>query len=1118
MQCPRCQTPTREGVKFCESCGARVAASCPGCGVDVRPGAKFCGACGARLEAAPTSPSPRAYTPPYLAEKILTSRSAVEGERKQVTVLFADVKGSLELLAPLDPEEARRLLDAVAERMIDAVHRYEGTVNNVMGDGIMALFGAPLAQEDHAVRACYAALRMQETMKQYAEQLQQTGGPPVQVRVGLNSGEVVVGAIESDLRMDYTAVGPTTHLAARMEQMATPGSIWITADTHRLAEGYVEVEPLGLVSVKGLAQPVEAYQLIGAGHARARLQVAAVRGLTRFVGRDGEMEVLRRALERAQAGRGQIVAAAGEPGVGKSRLFWEFLHSTETRSWLAVESGSDLHGKGHAYFSAIELLKGYFEIEARDDEWKIHDKVTSKVLSLDMALEPILPALLALLDVPIEDPAWQALTPPQRRQRTQEACRRLLLRQSQAAPLVLVVENLHWLDSETQSLLDSLVESLPTAQMLLLVNYRPEYRHSWGSKTYYTQLRLDPLAPENAEALLHTLVGPDITLAPLKQLLFDVTEGNPFFLEESVRTLVETKALTGQRGSYQLATALQSIHVPASIHAIIAGRIDRLAPEDKHLLQSASVIGRDVPFALLQAIAGLPDDALRARLARLQAAEFLYEARLFPDLEYVFKHALTHGVAYASLLRERRRALHAAIADAIEKLYPDRLAQHIDRLAHHALLGEAWDKALSYLRQTGIRAMGRSANREAVGCFDQALVALGHLPESQETRQQAIDLRFDLRSALQPLGEFGPALDHLRAAEALAEELGDQVRLGRALAYKANHFWWMGEHERAVESGQRALTLADAAHDLPLKVLTHFFLGQAYNSMGDYRAAVEFTGRNVASLQGDLQYQRFGLAGLPSVLSRSHLVRAQAELGEFEEGLAQAEEALRIAETAGHPYDLIVACIAVNDVWLRRGDVPRAIPPLERALALRHSANLPVWFPTIASNLGLAYALAGRVAEAVPLLEQAVEQAVAMRIMYNHAFRLAGLGEAYLLAGRTDSAAEVAGRALTLARQHRERGHEAWVLRLLGEIASHRDPIDAAAAEEHYRQALALAESLGMRPLLARCRVGLGALYRAEGRVERARAELTIARDLLRSLSMTAWLLRAETELASVDG
>ena len=435
MQCPRCQTPTREGAKFCESCGARVAASCPGCGADVRPGAKFCGACGAHLEAAPTSPSPRAYTPPYLAEKILTSRSAVEGERKQVTVLFADVKGSLELLAPLDPEEARRLLDAVAERMIDAVHRYEGTVNNVMGDGIMALFGAPLAQEDHAVRACYAALRMQETMKQYAEHLQQTGGPPVQVRVGLNSGEVVVGAIESDLRMDYTAVGPTTHLAARMEQMATPGSIWITADTHRLAEGYVEVEPLGLVTVKGLAQPVEAYQLIGAGHARARLQVAAVRGLTRFVGRDGEMEVLRRALGRAQAGRGQIVAAAGEPGVGKSRLFWEFLHSTETRSWLAVESGSDLHGKGRAYFSAIELLKGYFEIEARDDEWKIHDKVTSKVLSLDMALEPILPALLALLDVPIEDPAWQALTPPQRRQRTQEACRRLLLRQSQAAPL-----------------------------------------------------------------------------------------------------------------------------------------------------------------------------------------------------------------------------------------------------------------------------------------------------------------------------------------------------------------------------------------------------------------------------------------------------------------------------------------------------------------------------------------------------------------------------------------------------------------------------------------------------------------------------------------------------------
>src|SRR5947208_1441043 len=463
--------------------------------------------------------------------------------------------------------------------MMEAVHRYEGTVSNLMGDGIMALFGAPLAHEDHAVRACYAALRMQESVNRYADGVRRTEGVPIQIRVGLNSGEVVVGAIGNDLKMDYTALGQTVHLASRMEQMATPGSVLMTPEALRLAEGYVQVKPLGPVSVKGLTEPVEVYEVTGVGAARSRLQAAAARGLTRFVGRDAETEQLRKALEQARGDHGQVVGVVGEPGLGKSRLFFEFIHSHRTQGWLILESGSVSYGKATPYLPVIDLLKAYFKIQDRDDQREIREKVTGKLLTLDKSLEPMLPAFFALLDVTVEDEPWQSLDPPQRRQRTFDACKRLLLRESQVQPLVLIFEDLHWIDSETQSFLNGLVESLPTSRVLLLVNFRPEYQSSWGSKSYYAQLRVDPLPAESAEEL-------------------------------------------------------------------------------------------------------------QAGLARLQAAEFLYEAKLFPDIEYTFKHALTHEVAYSSLLNERRRDTHAQIVSAMESLYSGRIAEQLERLSHHAVRGE----------------------------------------------------------------------------------------------------------------------------------------------------------------------------------------------------------------------------------------------------------------------------------------------------------------------------------------------------------------------------------------------------------------------------------------------
>ena len=785
------------------------------------------------------------YTPAHLTDKILAARPTLEGERKQVTVLFADLKDSTELIRGLDPEAAQQLLDPAIHRMMDAVHRFEGTVNQVLGDGIMALFGAPIAHEDHALRACYAALAMQAAMQAYADDVRRAHGLALRIRVGLNSGEVVVRAIGNDLHMDYSAVGQTTHLAARMEQLAAPGSILLAAPTLPLVEGLVRINALGPVPVKGLTEPVEVYELLGASAVRQRLQATAACGLTRFVGRQHELESLRQALEQAGAGHGQVVAAVGEAGVGKSRLVYEFVRSHHTRGWLVLESASVSYGKATPYFPVIDLLRRYCHMEAHDDTRTSRAKVTGQVLTLDPALQDTIPALLSLLDALPEDSPFLKLDPPQRRQRTLDALKRVLLRESQVQPLLLVCEDLHWIDSETQALLDSLVESLPTARLLLLVTYRPEYQHGWGSKTYYTQLRLDPLPPASADAFLHALLGDDPSLAALTSLLIARTEGNPFFLEESVRTLVSTRVLVGEPGAYRLDKSLDSLQVPATVQAVLAARIDRLPPEEKRLLQTAAVIGTDVPFALLRDIAELPEAALYRGLAHVQAAEFLYETRLFPEPEYTFKHALTHEVAYGSLLHERRRGLHARLVEALEALAPDRAPEQVERLAHHAVRGEVWDKAVTYGQQAGARVYDRAAFREAAASFEQALQALAHLPEDGDSRVQAIELRLALGGPLFALGEYGWSLALLGEAEALARALDDRARLGWVLARRADVLRITGDFDGAVAAGQQALALAAALGESALQVRASHHLGQIYYGTGDFGQAAELLRRNV---------------------------------------------------------------------------------------------------------------------------------------------------------------------------------------------------------------------------------------------------------------------------------
>jgi class 3 adenylate cyclase/tetratricopeptide (TPR) repeat protein len=1089
--------------------------ACPSCGEHVLPDKRFCGACGARLAAgaADRFAAPETYTPKHLADRILTALAALEGERKQVTVLFADLKGSMELLADRDPEDARKLLDAVLERMMEAVHRFDGTVNQVMGDGIMALFGAPIAHEDHAVRASYAALRMQEEVGRYGAELRRSEGLDVLIRVGLNSGEVVVRTIGSDLRMDYTAVGQTTHLAARMEQLARPGTILMTPHTRRLAEGSVEVRSLGPVPVKGVAEPMEVFELVRAASPRSRLELSAAQGLTRFVGRQRELGQLAEALARSCQGSGQVVALVGEVGAGKSRLVWEFTHSAEVERCRVLASNAVAYGKPPPYLSIVDLLRGCFRIEEQDDARQMRDKVESRCLALGEGVRRLMPALLALLDLPVEDPEWGTPDPTLRRRRITDAVTHLLMRESQEQPLLVIVEGLHRADSETLALLEHLVSRIPAARCLLLVTYRSDFHLDWAGRGAVTQIRLGPLPAADAETLLALLLGDDASLTPVVRLVADRTDGNPLFLEESVRSLVETGALAGERGAYRLVQPVTEIQMPATVQAVLAARIDRLAAADKWLLQAAAVVGRHVPYPLLREVADLPEATLRSSLDHLQAGEFMYERGLFPDLEYAFTHALTHDVAYGSLLHERRDGLHREILLAMERLYPDRVAEQVELRAHHAFRGEVWDKAVTYLRHAGLKAAERAANPEAVASFEQALTALARLPASREVTEQAIDVRLEMRPPLLQLGDLGRvhALSH--EAEALATEIGDEPRLARVYTYLINYHYLKGEPDRAIAYGERCLAIGEAAGDVALQALARGYMGYSHHAQGHYAEAEAVLRRNVESA-GEGSVAAAGPQGhVLYVSSAGWLGFARADRGEFEAALRYAEMAQRAGEASPNPYAQAIAWTMSGLVHLRRGHLEPAVSFLERSLTVCREKHLTVWRPIPSSLLGLAYALGGRVQDGLALLSEGVTLSDEMGVKAYLSLWTAHLAEGLLAAGQIERARAVAERALSLAETHKEEGHRAWTLALLGEIAAAAEPLDPVAAERALTEAATIAHRLELRPLIGRVHLGLGRLHLRVGRAAGAEQELIAAIQLFGEMEMRLWIEQAAHEL-----
>ncbi|HEX4043479.1 MAG TPA: adenylate/guanylate cyclase domain-containing protein [Xanthobacteraceae bacterium] len=1114
MKCPNCQRDNPPAAKFCESCAAPLLRLCANCKSPASPDAKYCSQCGHALSPLDESnrfSSPRNYTPQHLVNKILTSRAALEGERKQITVLFADIKGSMEVITDRDVEDAQKLLHAVLERMIEAVHRYEGTVNSVMGDGIMALFGAPLALEDHAVRACYAALRMQESIARYSDEVQRTHGVPIMTRVGVNSGEIVISAIGNDLHMEYTVVGPTVHLAARMEQMAKPGSVLTTAQTHRLAEGFIAMKPLGPAAVKGLAEPVPIFEVSGAGPARTRLQAAAGRGLTRFVGRELEFEQLRRALQLAGQGEGQVVALVGQPGVGKSRLMHEFLHSDPAAGWLVLESNTTSYDHATSYLPITELLRGYFKVDAREEAQSTREKVSGKILTLNPSLQDAVLPVLDLLNALDEDHPFRALEPDQHRQSTYQAVIRLLLSESRLQPVIAIFEDLQWYDSLTLGLLNELAVRAQDARLLLVVSYRPEFQDGWKHRPNYRQLHLNPLASENLAALLQALLGSNPNLQILKNFLMQRASGNPFFVEEIVRALADNGVIEGSRSDYRLAKPFVTHEIPPTVQAVLAARIDALPSAEKRLLQEASVIGHDVLFALLHAISGLPEDELQGLLEDVQASEFLYATQLFPDLQYTFTHSLTHDVTYNGVLLERRREIHARIVDAIERLYAGRLGDQVERLAHHAVRGDLKDKAVHYLRQSGAKAATRSALADARSCFEQALDILKTLPSSQSVQETAFDVRLELRPVLRQLGEGRHMLDHLREAEAVAVALHDDRRRGLACSFMTTVYASVDELDEAAATGMRALEIAERLGDAKLRLVSKSYLGQVHCYRAEYERVIELATANLASLPAEWINEHFGMSVPAAIFDRAWIIMSLAELGRFAEAAKYEGEAIRIAEATDHAFSIGWAHLAASMPHLLKGDWVKARTLVEYWIATLRSGNVAIHLPWAMASSAWTLAQIGAKDQALERVEEAeelLERQAAHGIVGHRGWAYHAVGRACLLLGRLDKARQLAERAVGTS-QHQP-GFAAHALHLLGDLAAQPDRFDAENSMAHYREALAVAQKHGMRPLIAHCHFGLGRVYDRLGKPE-AHKNLAAAATMYRDMDMAFWLKQTES-------
>jgi class 3 adenylate cyclase/tetratricopeptide (TPR) repeat protein len=1122
VKCPKCEFDNPGEAKFCVKCRTSLELVCPECAKRNPPGSNFCMECAHDLAkpAAGTTidyTKPQSYTPKFLAEKILTTRRSIEGERKLVTVLFADVANYTAMAEKLDSEECHQIMDGCFQILMDEIHRYEGTINQFTGDGVMALFGAPVAHEDHARRACHAALAVQKALEGYGDKVRKDCGVEFKMRIGLNSGPVIVGSIGNDLRMDYTAVGDTTNLASRLQSLAEPGRILVSSDVHKMARDFFNFGARGKLSVKGKEEAVEAYELLEPTEVATRIEASVLRGLTRFVGREKEMATLREAWEKAKAGSGQVVGIVGEAGVGKSRLLLELRRNLESDEHSYLEGHCLHYGSAMPYLPLLDVLRSYFGLKEGEREFLVRKRLEEKTSAIDPKLKAILPPLQELLSLKVEDEAYLKLEPQKKREKIFEAIRDLLVVESRRKPLLLAIDDFQWTDRTSEEFLSYLIGHLPGCPILLLLLYRPEYTHQWGSRSCYSQVRVDELPSKSSADLVRAMLEEGEVAPELRELILNRAAGNPLFMEEFTHTLLENGSIKKKDHRYVLSRKPSEIHVPDTIQGIIAARMDRLDENLKRIMQVASVIGRDFAYRILQTITGMQEE-LKGHLVNLQGLEFIYEKSLYPELEYVFKHALTQEVAYNSLLLKRRKQIHERIGKAIEELYPDRLEEFCEALAHHYSTAENWEKAFQYLRLSAEKAQRSYSTREAFRYYSEALSALGRLPDTEENKRARVDITLSMPSVMTALNFPEGSLAIAEKALRSAEILGDRTAAAQLYAFVGIVHLYAGRNAEALKYNRQAFELAEELGDEATVSRVASRLCTLHFNFGEAAPAADVAARAIVLMD---KAQAVPAGPIPEVDRYVVLLYilgwARALLGDFDEGDRFCREAIRRASEIRSQYSLEITHMVAATVAAYRGKAETLLQHAREAGRLCEEAQMPVFSGTCLMLQGWGHLYQGDLAAAGEYARKSISliSDLGSEFQLPPAYVFAGLVSAE--SGELSQAHHSLEEAVKLARAHNQRHMEGHARMSLGWVLALEDSSRIAEAEQMILEGLKMVEDLQIKPLQAIGHLCLAETYSIAGQRERAVASLKKAHGMCQEMGMDYWLARTEKALEGLE-
>jgi len=1096
MKCPKCQFENPEDSKFCFECGHKFELRCPHCDKAVPVNVKFCNECGHDLrkpsEAPPNDLSfdeklekIQKYLPKGITEKILSQREKIEGERKQVTVMFCDMEGFTRLSERLGPEEAYAIMDQVYEILIHKVHDYEGTVNEMTGDGIMALFGAPIALEDAPQRAIRSAYAIHREIARFNDRTKQEkeSFPPLKMRIGIHTGPVVVGTLGNNLRVEFKAVGDTVNLASRMEGLAEPGTTYVSDDTFKLTEGFFRFEALGEREVKGKKEPVNVFRFIAPSTRRTRFDVSAERGLTSFVGRERELELLLDGFERSKTGRGQAFSIMAEAGVGKSRLLYEFRKAVSNEDVTFQEGKCLSFSRGVSYHPVIDIVKANFNIVEGDGDFEIMEKLKKglKVLGADEA--STLPYLLGFLSVKDSGVDLISLSPEARKDRIIKAIIRITIKASQIRPLIIAIEDLHWIDKSSEDYLKDLLDSISGAKIFLIFTYRSEFVHTWGGRSYHSQVNLNRLSNRESLAMVAHLLGTEDIDRDLEELILDKTEGVPFFIEEFIRSLKDLKIIERKDNRYQLSMDIQDLPIPSTIHDVIMARVDTLSEEVKGVLQVGSVIGREFSHDLIMKVISLSEVELLSNLSALKDSELLYERGIFPRSTYIFKHALTQDVVYDSILTRRRKQIHEEVGKAIENLYAERLEEFYEMLALHYTEAGLSKKAIGYCQRAGKRATGRSAYQEAISHLTTGLTLLQTLPETLERHQQELPLQTALGAAsLMVRGHTAHEVETAYTrARVLCQQLGDTQDMLPVLFGLWRFYVMRADYAMARQLGEELLGLPERSDESPLRVFPHYAAGFTCFCLGELLPARSHLEEGITHYNPAQRRSPLFWAGQdPGVACRFYVALTLWLLGYPDQASARAHDALALATELAHPFSEAFALAGVSMVEQLRRNGQDVYDHAEAAVNLSTEQGFPSWLAMGTFFRGWALTALGQREDGMIQLRQGLTDWRAIGTELFVPYFLTHLAEGYGALKQVDEALDALKEGWKAMERTGEHCWKAEMHRLKGDLLLYQSTSDVAQAVNSFRQALDVARNQQAKSLELRAATSLARLWQGQ--------------------------------------